>query len=105
MRFERIINKKRKEYRDANARENIDKLNAELVDVKNIMTESFDMILNRDKNLTELSELGGKLSQDSGKMKNDAKKLRLSYMFRQYMTYIVIAAIFIFLLLIKFYVL
>ena len=69
------------------------------------MTESFDMLLNRDKNLTELSQLGASLSEDSGKMKKDAKNLRLAYMFRQYMTYIVIAAIFIFLLLIKFYVL
>ena len=105
LRFERIINKKRKEYRDASARENIDKLNAELVDVKNIMSESFDMLLNRDRNLTQLSEMGGKLSEESSKMKSDAKKLRLSYMFRQYMTYIVVAAIFIFLVLIKIYVL
>ena len=69
------------------------------------MSESFDMLLNRDKNLTELSEMGGKLSSETSKMKSDAKKLRLSYMFRQYMTYIVVAAILVFLLLIKFYVL
>ena len=77
MKFERVINKKRKEYRDAGTKENIDKLNQELVDVKNIMTESFEMLLNRDKNLNKLSELGGKLSEDSARMKKDAKNLKL----------------------------
>ena len=64
-----MINKKRKEYKDANTKDNIDKLNQELVDVKNIMSESFEMLLNRDKNLNQLSELGKNLSEDSGKMK------------------------------------
>ena len=64
-----MINKKRKEYKDANTKDNIDKLNKELVDVKNIMSESFEMLLNRDKNLNQLSELGKNLSEDSGKMK------------------------------------
>tara|TARA_B110000285_G_C14751280_1_gene435295 strand:+ start:319 stop:516 length:198 start_codon:yes stop_codon:yes gene_type:complete len=64
-----VINKKRKEYKDANTKDNIDKLNKELVDVKNIMSESFEMLLNRDKNLNQLSELGKNLSEDSGKMK------------------------------------
>ena len=104
IKFERIINKKRKEYRDANAKENIDKLNQELVDVKNIMTESFEMLLNRDKNLNKLSELGRNLSEDSRKMKKDAKNLKAMYFLRKYMTYIVILACFIFLIIMKVYV-
>ena len=105
LKFERVINKKRKEYRDAGTSDNINKLNRELVDVKNIMNESFEMLLNRDKNLNKLTELGSKLSQDSSKMKSDAKKLKLSYFMRKYMTYIVIVMVFLFLLLMKFYVL
>mmetsp|Transcript_16404 Transcript_16404/g.27790 ORF Transcript_16404/g.27790 Transcript_16404/m.27790 type:complete len:109 (+) Transcript_16404:295-621(+) len=69
LKFERVVNKKRKEYRDASAKENIDKLNQELVDVKSIMSESFEMLLNRDKNLNKLTELGKTLSEDSKKMK------------------------------------
>ena len=49
--IERNINRKKKEFRDMNAQENIEKLNQELMDVNKIMTESFDMLLNRDKNL------------------------------------------------------
>lgn len=104
LRFERVINKKRKEYRDESAKENIDKLNQELVDVKNIMSESFEMLLNRDKNLSKLTELGKSLSEDSGKFKKDAKKLKMQFYLRQYMTYIVIAAVLLFLILIKVYV-
>lgn len=46
-----MINRKKKEFRDVNAKENIEKLNQELMDVGKIMTESFDMLLNRDRNL------------------------------------------------------
>lgn len=77
MKFERIINKKRKEYRDASTKENIDKLNMELGEVKNIMSESFEMLLNRDKNLNKLTELGKSLADDSKRMKKDAKNLKI----------------------------
>ena len=69
------------------------------------MSESFEMLLNRDKNLNQLSELGKNLSEDSGKMKKQAKNLKMSYFMRKYMTYIVIVAVLIFLLIMKFYVL
>ena len=104
MKFERVINKKRKEYRDASTKENIDKLNQELVDVKNIMSESFEMLLNRDKNLNKLTELGKSLSEDSARMKKDAKNLKMAYFLRKYMTYLVVAAILLFLIIMKVYV-
>ena len=80
-------------------------MNAELVDVKNIMTESFEMLLNRDKNLNKLSELGKNLADDSSKFKKDANKLKHMYFLKKYMTYIVIAAVVIFLIIMKIYVL
>lgn len=49
--LERVILKKKKEFKDMNKQENIDKLNQELIDVNKIMTESFEMLLNRDNNL------------------------------------------------------
>ena len=53
--IEKVIARKRKEFRDSTAKENIDKLNQELLDIKSIMHESFDMILNREKNLHKIS--------------------------------------------------
>lgn len=49
--LERVVLKKRKEFKDMNAEENIERLNQELIDVNKIMTESFEMLLNRDNNL------------------------------------------------------
>jgi vesicle transport protein SEC22 len=49
--IEKQINRKRKDFRDASAKENIDKLNNELKDVGKIMSESFDMLVNRGRNL------------------------------------------------------
>ena len=54
LKFERIILKKKKEFKDVNAQENLDKLNQELIDVNKIMTESFEMLLNRDNNLSKI---------------------------------------------------
>lgn len=80
-------------------------MNSELADVKSIMTESFEMLLNRDKNLNKLSELGKNLADDSGKFKKDANKLKHMYFLKKYMTYIVIVAVLIFLIIMKIYVL
>lgn len=52
--LERVILKKRKEFKDMNAEENIERLNQELIDVNKIMTESFEMLLNRDNNLNKI---------------------------------------------------
>jgi sugar-specific transcriptional regulator TrmB len=66
--IEKVIAKKKKEFRDANAKENIDKLNQELMDIKSIMHENFDMILNRDKNLSKISQMSSELKDNSKKV-------------------------------------
>ena len=48
-----------------NAQENIDKLNQELMDVNKIMTESFDMLLNRDNNLNKIVSDSANLRESS----------------------------------------
>lgn len=65
-----MIARKKKEFRDSNAKENIDKLNQELVDIKNIMHENFDMILNRDRNLSKISQMSSDLKDNSKKVSN-----------------------------------
>ena len=63
---EKTINRTKKTFRDANAQENIDKLNQELMDVNKIMTDSFDMLLNRDNNLN-------KIVNDSATLRDNSK--------------------------------
>jgi len=66
--IERVIARKKKEFRDSNAKENIDKINQELMDIKSIMHENFDMILNRDKNLSKISQMSSDLKDNSKKV-------------------------------------
>ena len=68
LKFEKTITRKRKEFRDSSAKENIDRLNQELIDIKNIMHENFDMILNRDKNLSKISQMSSDLKDNSKKV-------------------------------------
>ena len=102
-RVERVIAKKRKDFRDSNAKENIDKLNQELLDIKSIMHENFDMILNRDKNLGKISQMSSDLKDNSKRFKRDAKKLRLSLWLQKYASFIAVGAIVLFIVYIKFY--
>ena len=103
MKFEKTISKKRKEFRDSSAKENIDRLNQELLDIKSIMHENFDMILNRDKNLSKISQMSSDLKDNSKKFRKDAKKLRLTMWLRQYATFIAIGLILLFILYMKFF--
>ena len=99
-----MILKKKKEFKDANAQENLDKLNQELVDVNKIMTESFDMLLNRDNNLTKISAQSSTLRDASKDLRKSAHNMKMSMWFRKYMTPIIIAAIVFFLILMKLFV-
>ena len=99
-----MINRKKKEFRDVNAKENIEKLNQELMDVGKIMTESFDMLLNRDKNLTQLTDKASNLRDGSRRLKDESRKLKLSIVFRQYATPIIICMVLLLFVLMKMYV-
>ena len=67
------------------------------------MTESFELLLNRDKNLTQLADKASDLRHSSAKMRQDAKQLKLTFLFRQYMTPIIICLVFIFFIILKVY--
>jgi len=52
------------------------------MDVSKIMVESFDMLLNRDKNLNQLHEKAIELKSSSADLRKEAKNLKLTYLFR-----------------------
>ena len=99
-----MILKKKKEFKDVNAKENLDKLNQELIDVNKIMTESFEMLLNRDNNLSKIQAQSATLRDTSKDLRKSAKKLKMSMLFRKYATPIIICLIITFLILMKFFV-
>jgi hypothetical protein len=63
------------------------------MDVSKIMSESFDMLLNRDRNLGQLMDKGSDLRDGSRRLKDESKKLKFSMYFRQYMAPIIICFI------------
>ena len=69
---ERTISKKKKEFKDASAQQNLDKLNQELIDVNKIMSESFEMLLNRDNNLSRISDQSSNLATSSKALRKGA---------------------------------
>ena len=75
MGLEKTINSKKKGFRDMNAQENIEKLNQELMDVNKIMTESFDMLLNRDNNLNKIVSDSANLRESSQDVSNLQSKV------------------------------
>ena len=79
-------------------------MNQELIDVNKIMTESFEMLLNRENNLSKITEDSERIKESSGKFMNKAKELKLAFMFRKYMVPIVIVVLVLFFLFMKFYV-
>ena len=98
LRFEKTILKKKKEFKDHTAQENLAKLNQELIDVNKIMTESFEMLLNRDGNLKKIEGQSANLRDSSKDLRKSAKNLKMAFWFRKYMTPIILCAIVAFLL-------
>ena len=94
-----MILKKKKEFKDHNAQENLDKLNKELIDVNKIMTQSFEMLLNRDNNLNKIQAQSATLRDSSKDLRKGAKNLKMAFLFRKYMTPIILCAIIAFFLL------
>ena len=82
----------------------MDKLKQELVDVNKIMTESFDMLLNRGNNLQKIQGQSSELRDRSKDLRKGAQKLQMAFLFRKYMTPIIICAIITFLILMKIFV-
>ena len=73
------------------------------MDVNKIMTESFDMLLNRDKNLNQIVHESANLREDSKDLRKKSKNLKMAFLFRKYMTPIVVCFVIFVLIALKFY--
>ena len=56
------------------------------------MTKSFDMLLNRDRNLNSLTDKAADLRDSAKGFKDSSKKLKMSMYFKQYMYPIIACA-------------
>ena len=99
--MERSINKLKKDYKDSNSEINVDRLNKELLDINNIMRDNFELILNRDNTLKNLSGKAVNLKESSKKYKDNARKLKMSFYWKKYGTIAIIVGAFVLFIMIR----
>lgn len=85
------------------APENHDVLASDLHDLRNMMVENIDLLLNREKALEENTARSQKLKAESGIFKDKAKEVKWRLMLRNYLVYLVIGSVIILVLYLKFF--
>jgi len=103
IKFDRVIQKKRRDYSDPNSSSNMKKLNDDLQSIHNIMRKTIDDVLDRGNTLDEVSEMSKNLASESKRYKWGAKKLSAMALYKQYAPLIVIGVLAVVVLAIRFY--
>ncbi|RLN84535.1 hypothetical protein BBJ28_00021976 [Nothophytophthora sp. Chile5] len=103
IKFDKFIQKKRKEYADPNSSQNMHRLNDDLADIHNIMRKNIQEVLNRGERVEHVSRISSNLADRSKDLKWGAKKLRMQAIYRQYGPIVAVALFVIFVIYIKFF--
>eukprot|EP01016_Furgasonia_blochmanni_P051881 TRINITY_DN821_c0_g2_i2.p2 TRINITY_DN821_c0_g2~~TRINITY_DN821_c0_g2_i2.p2 ORF type:complete len:134 (-),score=26.09 TRINITY_DN821_c0_g2_i2:184-585(-) len=90
LKFERIIKKKRAEFSDVRSNANTERLKNELYSVHNIMSQNIDLVLDREKNLNQMSDKASNLKMHSKQFRDKSKDLAWSMWLRKNMIYLVV---------------
>jgi len=84
IKFDQVIQRRRKDFIDPTSRANTTKLNDDLADIQSIMRKNIDDVLNRGEKLEHVSSISNNLVAESKKFKWGAKKLTWQAMMNQY---------------------
>lgn len=84
MRFDRYINRKRRDYSDPSSRQNMKKVEEELADIYNITRKNIQEVLNRGERLDNMNEVSSRIRDKSKSFKWGSKKLRMQAQFQKY---------------------
>jgi vesicle transport protein SEC22 len=103
IKFDRVIQKKRRDYSDPNSATNMKKLNDDLQSIQDIMRKTIDDVLDRGNKLDEVSEMSKNLASESKRYKWGAKKLSMMALYKQWAPLVVIAILAVVVLLIRFF--
>lgn len=91
--FDTFMQKTKRVYQDTRATHNLDKLNTELQDVTRVMTKNIEDLLHRGHSLDHMSDLSSNLRTESKKYRRAAQRINWEAMLRQYIPYIGLGAI------------
>lgn len=92
------IRKMKDRFNDSRQYESIETLNKNLVDVKNILNEEFQHLLERENNLQNMSGLAGKIRESAIDFDSKAKKLKWQMFWRKYKLLLFIAGVVVFII-------
>eukprot|EP01029_Cantina_marsupialis_P027979 TRINITY_DN774261_c0_g1_i1.p1 TRINITY_DN774261_c0_g1~~TRINITY_DN774261_c0_g1_i1.p1 ORF type:complete len:226 (-),score=49.21 TRINITY_DN774261_c0_g1_i1:227-904(-) len=102
IRFDKFIQKKRKDYVDPSSKKNVQKLNAELREIQDVMKKSINEVLNRQKELDNASNISEELVGRTKQYEFGTKKLNTMMMLKKFAPALVILLVIIFLIYFKF---
>ena len=103
IKFDRIIQKRRRDYSDPNSSANMKKMNEDLASIQDIMRKTIDDVLDRGNKLDEVSEMSKNLASESKKYKWVAKKLSMMALWKQWAPLITIGVLALLILLVRFF--
>ncbi|KAJ1447127.1 Longin-like domain-containing protein [Pelagophyceae sp. CCMP2097] len=84
IKFDKTIQRKRKDYADPSARNNQTKIDEDIADIHSIMKRNIDEVLNRGERLEHLVETTSNLKSEAHKYKWGAKKYSALVLWQQY---------------------
>lgn len=84
IRFTNVLQRLKRSFQDVRSKQNIERLQADLVDVTNIMTANINELLERGTKLEKMSLLSTNLSQDARRYVKDAQQLNWNAFMERY---------------------
>ena len=84
IKFDRTIQKKRREYSDPASTANVRKLTDDLQTIQTVMRKTIDDMLDRGNKLDDVAEISKSLADESKRYKWSAKKLSMMALFKQW---------------------
>ena len=93
IKFDRTIQKRRREYSDPASSANVRKLTDDLQTIQTVMRKTIDDVLDRGNKLDDVAEISKSLADESKRYKWSAKKLSMMALYKQYAGLIAVVAI------------
>ena len=103
IKFDTFIEKSKRVYSDTRTKRNIQKLKDELEDVQQIMKKNIEEVIGRGQKLDNMNTMSSNLLDGAKKMKTRAVDLNKMYFWRTYGYLIVVFAIVILMLILRYY--
>lgn len=102
IKFDTFIQKTKKLYLDTRTQRNLAKLNQDIAEVHAVMTRNIQDVLGQGERLDRMTEMSNMLSQDAKQFAVKAKDLYHQAIFRKYLPLIVLVAVALIMLALKF---